>query len=80
MAGVSMLRVVSSPLSASEEPQQGPGLVQQAADLLRSYNVEPESALVGGAVGLFLSPSLLGLAKGALVGSLASFIFHKLQH
>jgi hypothetical protein len=78
MPGVSLLRVVSNPL-ADDQPQPGPGIIQQASDFLQSYGVTPECTLVGGVVGLMLDSGLSGALKGALIASLTSFAVTRLR-
>jgi hypothetical protein len=78
MAGVERLMVVSNPLAANPEDQQGPGVVQRASDFLNSFDVTPQCALVGTVVGLVMQPDLSGAVKGLLMGSLVSFAVNRL--
>jgi hypothetical protein len=78
MAGVERLMVVSNPLAANPEDQQGPGMVQRTSDFLASFSVTPQCALVGTAVGFVMQPGFAGAVKGLLLGSLVSFAVNRL--
>ena len=76
MAGVERLMVVSHPLAQNPEDHTGPGIIQQAADFLRSYNVTPEVAAVSAGVGVAMSSTFSGAVKGAVVGSIISLVYN----
>jgi hypothetical protein len=71
MHGVEKLMVVDNPLAANPESASA-SIITRAASTLRGFGITPESALVGGGVGLALEPGVRGTLKGALMGSLLS--------
>lgn len=79
MSGVQRLIVVDHPLASNPEDGRGPGVVQRSADFLRSFGVTPEVSATSAVVGAFMQPSLGGVVKGFLVGSLVSLAYNHLS-